>query len=168
MSIASPSIGASLPHAAALSPAQLADLADRFAERRGLWLPHVRYQSPDRYYTRLELSQTYEVWLLTWLPGQGTEIHGHGGSNGAFTVIRGELTERTFPPTSYPVHPTPRRLRADEVRAFGPRHVHQVTNEATAPAVSVHAYSPPLATMSYYRQLPDGRLMTERIDGVAE
>ena len=33
-------------------------------------------------------------WLLSWLPGQGTGLHDHGGSAGAFAVVRGTLHER--------------------------------------------------------------------------
>lgn len=154
------------PAAPAPGPVRLGELVERIAARAELWLPYVRFESPDRYYTRLERTATHEVWLLTWLPRQGTEIHGHGGSKGAFTVVRGELTERVFPPTSYPVHPVPRRLAAGAVRAFGPRHVHQVTNEGPVPAVSIHAYAPSLTSMAYYRQLPDGRLVTDRVEEV--
>ncbi|KUH35672.1 MULTISPECIES: cysteine dioxygenase [Streptomyces] len=155
-----------VPSPALLGPARLAGLAASFAARRDLWLPAVRFTHPDRHYTRLERADTHEVWLLTWLPGQGTEIHGHGGSSGAFTVVRGELTERVFPPSSHPSHPVPRRLGAGATRSFGPRHVHSVVNGGASPAVSVHAYAPALATMTYYRRLPDGRLVTDRIEGV--
>ena len=40
---------------------------------------------------------------------------------------------------------------------FGPRYVHDVRNTSTAPAVSVHAYSAPLTSMTYY-DLEDGQL----------
>ena len=35
-----------------------------------------------------------QVWLLSWLPDQGTPLHDHGTSAGAFAVVRGTLTER--------------------------------------------------------------------------
>src|SRR3712207_8332217 len=34
-----------------------------------------------------------QVWLLSWLPGQGTGLHDHGGSAGALAVVRGTLSE---------------------------------------------------------------------------
>ncbi len=40
---------------------------------------------------------------------------------------------------------------------FGAHYVHDVRNLSDAPAVSVHAYSPPLTTMTYY-DLADGVL----------
>ena len=37
----------------------------------------------------------YEVWLLSWVPGQGSGLHDHGRSCGVLTVLRGALTEHT-------------------------------------------------------------------------
>ena len=34
------------------------------------------------------------MWLLSWLPDQGTPLHDHGTSAGAFAVVDGTLTER--------------------------------------------------------------------------
>ena len=41
---------------------------------------------------------------------------------------------------------------------FGAHYVHDVRNLADKPAVSVHAYSSPLTSMTYY-DLEDGRLV---------
>jgi hypothetical protein len=42
-------------------------------------------------------------------------------------------------------------------RAFGPRYIHDVRNAAaSAVAVSVHAYSPPLPQMTRYELTPAG------------
>jgi hypothetical protein len=46
------------------------------------------------------------------------------------------------------------RIRAGRGAAFGLGHVHEVSNPAPKPAVSVHAYSPPLTAMSYYVDPP--------------
>ena len=34
---------------------------------------------------------------------------------------------------------------------FGPGYVHNLGNDDTVHATSIHAYSPPLSTMTYYR-----------------
>jgi hypothetical protein len=52
-----------------------------------------------------------------------------------------------------------RRVAGDGV-GFGPRYVHDVRNLSEAPAVSVHAYSPPLTTMSFYDLDETGALRT--------
>ena len=49
-------------------------------------------------------------------------------------------------------------LLPGSVRSFGPRYVHDVGNESAAPAVSVHAYSPPLTTMDRFA-VSGGRLV---------
>lgn len=141
-----------------LTPTTLAETVRRFAARPELWRERVEFTSPERFYTRLEVTAEHEVWLLTWLTGQGTEIHDHGGASGAFAVVQGALTERTFPTSAHPVRPSPWELPAGSIRAFGPRHTHRVTNLGEVEAVSVHAYSPALSAMSYYHQLPDGHV----------
>ncbi len=148
---------------AVISSARLAGTVRRFAARPGLWRPLVRFTSPDRFYRRLARTDAYEVWLLTWLPGQGTEIHDHGGSAGSFGVVEGALTEH-----AYPAPGGGRRLVTGAVRAFGPRYVHRVTNEGDRPAVSIHAYAPALTTQTYYRREADGRLTAVRTDAVAD
>ena len=43
-----------------------------------------------------------------------------------------------------------------EVRTFGPWYVHDVINASVQPAVSVHAYSPPLTSMRRFEFGPAG------------
>ena len=53
---------------------------------------------------------------------------------------------------------------AGGVRSFGPRYIHDVRNAAaSAVAVSMHAYSPPLPQMTRYELTPAGlvKLSTE-------
>ncbi|NJQ07076.1 cysteine dioxygenase [Streptomyces lonarensis] len=149
------------------SPASLAALARGFAADTASWEPLLRFTAPERFYTRLSVAADHEVWLLTWLPGQGTEIHDHGGSSGAFTVVRGELAEGTFLPgaVSSP-HAAPRRLAVGGLRSFGPRYVHEVVNRGTEPAASVHAYAPALTAMNTYRHRADGTLVLDRTEEV--
>jgi predicted metal-dependent enzyme (double-stranded beta helix superfamily) len=52
-----------------------------------------------------------------------------------------------------------RALGSGEAIHFGPGYVHDVRNTSTAPAVSVHVYSPPLAAMRRYDLTQDGRLV---------
>jgi hypothetical protein len=47
---------------------------------------------------------------------------------------------------------------AEHSVGFGPRYVHDVRNLGSLPAVSVHAYSSPLTSMTYY-ELADGELV---------
>jgi predicted metal-dependent enzyme (double-stranded beta helix superfamily) len=123
-----------------------------------------RFDPTRRWYQRLTSQDDVEVWLLSWLPGQGTELHDHGGSAGAFVVASGTLTERTV---SAPATLVSNVLSAGTGRWFGPYHVHQVVNTSDAPAVSVHVYGPALTTMTRY-SIEDGRLRVAAVDRAGE
>ncbi len=128
-----------------LSQARLGQLAGELASQPGGWLSEVRYCADRRWYHLLEQHDDYEVWLLSWLPGQQTGFHDHGRSAGAFAVAQGCLEERRAPRRRPETQGT--LLPAGSVRPFGPWYIHDVLNSSDAPAVSVHAYSPPLTVM---------------------
>ncbi|MEU1761736.1 cysteine dioxygenase family protein [Micromonospora sp. NPDC005223] len=134
------------------APADLLAVAARWADPDA-WPVPLRFDAYDRWYARLDADDEHEVWALSWLPGQGTDLHDHGGCAGAFLVVSGVLTEETVSGGRL----RPHRLAAGAGRRFGVRHVHQVTNRGDAPAVSVHVYGPALTRMTRYH-LVDGRL----------
>lgn len=116
--------------------------ARRFAADPASWPATLHFDTADRWYTRLADAGGYEAWLLTWLPGQQTGWHDHGGSAGAFVVVTGRLREDTAAAT--------RTLGAGQGRQFDARHVHRVSNDGSIPAVSIHVYSPALTSMTRY------------------
>lgn len=127
-------------------PGAPSSLAMALAAHPERWRPLVDYRTDTRWYQLLERTDEHEVWLLSWLPGQGTDLHDHGPASGAFAIAAGTLTERVISatPGRPPVEVT-RSLRTGHSRAFGPHYVHQVTNTGAVPAVSVHVYSLALA-----------------------
>jgi hypothetical protein len=130
-----------------LSRARLSAIVAGTAARAGCWRDIVRYDPARRWYCRMELTSEYEVWLLSWQPGQGTGFHDHGGSAGAFAVALGELQEQTVRGRC---DVAVRTVAAGGTRSFGARFVHHVVNNSAGPAVSVHAYSPPLPELRRY------------------
>lgn len=114
-------------------------LARSIAADRARWSDLVRYDSASRWYHRLHRGPGYEVWLLSWVPGQGSGLHDHGLSSGVLTVLEGELTERT--------ERGARSLSAGAQRFFAPGYVHDVVNDSLEPAVSLHLYYPGLTEM---------------------
>ncbi|RKN48626.1 cysteine dioxygenase [Micromonospora endolithica] len=122
------------------------------------WPVPLCFDPAQRWYARLGADADHEVWALSWLPGQGTDLHDHGGSSGAFLVLAGALTEETVSGGRL----RPHRLAAGTGRRFGARHVHVVTNRDAAPAVSVHVYRPALRRMTRYL-LADGRLRAAEV-----
>lgn len=107
------------------------------------WIERVRLTTDRRWYERLYNGSDYDVWVIAWMPGQSTGFHDHGGSSGAYCVVNGSLEERRPGEES-------RVIAAGEVQAFGPTQVHDVRNASSAPAISLHAYSPALTEMTHY------------------
>ncbi len=138
-----------------LSPAQLAAQVRRLTATPAEWVTRVRLDAEGRWYERIQAGDGWEVWLISWLPGQSTGFHDHGSSAGAFGVVWGALDECVVPDGIAPPEAT--RINPGEVRAFGPHYVHDVRNCANGSvAVSVHAYSPPLSSMTRYDLTPSG------------
>ena len=146
-----------------------AALAAALAAASDSWLDLVQYRSASRWTAllpphvaaaaldpglHLELAEA-QVWLLSWLPEQGTPLHDHGRSAGAFAVVRGTLTERVVVQgrPGRPVRETGAELTGGRARHFGPHYVHQVTNVGAEAAVSVHVYTPALVQMNTYSLL---------------
>lgn len=119
--------------------AEFVGLARTIAADLDRWAPLVRYDATTRWYHRLRTGPGYEVWLLSWVPGQGSGLHDHGPSSGVLTVLDGELTERT--------DRGKRTLGAGAQRVFAPGYVHEVVNDSLEPAVSLHVYYPGLTDM---------------------
>ena len=146
-----------------LNPAELAELTRFFAaEVAREHYPFVAYNAERRWHQRIYRDPRIDIWLLSWLPAQGTELHDHGGSAGAFTVIHGVLSELVYQRDG---DGTGRLTEADrspgDTVGFGSGYVHDVRNLGPEPAVSVHAYSRPLTTMNFY-DANDGRLRRVR------
>ncbi|WP_369183904.1 cysteine dioxygenase family protein [Streptomyces sp. Y1] len=126
--------------------ADYARLVREIAADRARWEPLVRYDALTRWYARLETGPGYEVWLLSWLPGQSSGFHDHGDSSGVMTVVEGELVERSLTHAGEGA----RALRPGGQRVFSPGYLHEVVNGALEPAVSIHLYTPGLTAMNQY------------------
>ncbi|GAB1509543.1 cysteine dioxygenase [Actinophytocola sp. KF-1] len=132
----------------------LRDLVREIAADPSEWAGQVRFDLTERFYLRLRRTDDVEVWLICWDIGQDTLLHDHGGSSGAFTVVRGSLFE-DFGSVDRPGLRTRRHAEGDTV-GFGVDYLHNLVNVGTEPTVSIHAYSPPLRAMNFYCWLPTG------------
>jgi hypothetical protein len=143
-----------------LDPIQLVDYTRFVAgEVQAGKYPFVEFDVRTRWHQRIYRDRRVDVWLISWLPSQGTQLHDHGGSAGSFTVLSGQLSEAVYVSTGARagtlrerVHPAGRSI------GFDARYVHDVRNTSDRPAISVHAYSRPLASMTYW-DLEDGELV---------
>jgi len=129
--------------------------------------------SDDRWFTRLHGDDELDIWLISWVPGHRTELHDHGGSLGALTLLSGSVDEFRWDGERL----RRRRLDAGDQAGFPLGWVHDVLWASTAtaapvtsaveiqgPTLSVHAYSPPLTVMSYYEVTGQHTLRRKRTD----
>jgi hypothetical protein len=141
------------PTSPRLDLADLIYLVRAVASDERLWRPRVRFGTSSRWWTQLLADDAVDIWLLTWLADQSTELHDHGGSAAAFHRRGrrvGGNTRRSHR-RAVPCHP---HRRADLLGLARCRA--GVRNGAAEPAVSIHAYSPPLTRMTYYRRARRG------------
>jgi Cysteine dioxygenase type I len=136
-------------------------------------LPKGGIPESKRWFTRIHGDDELDVWLISWVPGHPTELHDHGGSLGALTVVSGSLNEFRWDGRGL----RRRRLDAGDQAGFPLGWVHDVVwaprpvpDRGTAavlpvqPTLSVHAYSPPLTAMSYYEVGDRNRLRRQRTE----
>ena len=111
-----------------------------------------------RAYARLLATPQYEAWLIAWAPAGGLDLHDHGGSEGAVHVARGRLTEAYADPASAGALQTRVLTAGAGIEVPAPR-VHEVWNPGPGRALSVHVYSPPLTSMTFFDRDADGALV---------
>ena len=67
-----PTTPASVRTGRLLGARQLGDVVRRLAASPAEWLGRVRLNPEGRWYERIHLDDSHEVWVISWLPGQGT------------------------------------------------------------------------------------------------
>jgi hypothetical protein len=166
MSLASPSIVAPTR----LRLPDLLHTTDRAADdvlsgRYDHLLPAGGPPIDERWFVRLHGDDELDVWLISWVPNRSTELHDHGGSLGALTVVSGSLAETRWDGDGL----RHRTLAAGDQAGFPLGWVHDVVRgpesaPEAGPTLSVHAYSPPLTAMSYYEVTERKTLRRDRTE----
>lgn len=125
-------------------------------------LPASGLPTDSRWFTRIHGDERLDIWLISWAPGHATELHDHGDSLGALTVLSGALDEFHWDGAQL----AQRRLNAGDQASFSRGWVHDVVWAPSdpGPTLSVHAYSPPLVEMSYYDVADDDTLRRQRTE----
>jgi predicted metal-dependent enzyme (double-stranded beta helix superfamily) len=136
-----------------LTLSSLADTVTTVAGDPRLWRQHVHFDSGSRYWHRLATLPDADLWLLTWLPDQQTDLHDHGEATAAFTLVSGSLEEVRVSNGRR----VSRSLAPGQVSWVPAGAVHDVGNRGGSPAISIHAYSPRLTEMTFW-DLDDGSL----------
>ena len=121
----------------------------------------------ERSWILLAATDLFEAWAIVWPAGGAIQLHDHGNSSGAVVVARGQLVETTVKSTAHGVALIEtHEIGAGQHRTFGPRYVHDLSNDGDSPAVSVHVYGPRLDTMNYYELGTRGRLRVVRTEEI--
>ena len=144
---------------------ELEDVVARLAQRPDLWRPLVRHDPAERVYEELIRDNHLTVWLICWMDDHDTGFHDHDRSAGAVAVAQGEVIEDRLllgrPPAS-------RRFGAGRAFSFAASDIHRVRHGGAGPAVSIHAYSPPLWRMGAYEVRADGELRRHSVSYAEE
>ncbi len=98
----------------------------------------------ERTWVLLAVTDLFEAWAIGWPPGGRIELHDHGPSSGAVVVASG-LPHRDHRATHRPGSRADRtrQLGAGEHRTFGPRYVHDLTNDDHEPGRSASMSTAP-------------------------
>ena len=140
----------------------MARLAIEIGETEVLWKALERHDPNERYYHQLYRDPNIDVWLICWLPGQGTGYHDHDRSDGAVFVCSGSLYEDFFcrDPDGWIREKTNLHETGGHFE-FEAADIHGVRHAGDDPATSIHVYSPALWRMGHYE--PDSRGAMRRV-----
>jgi hypothetical protein len=144
---------------------QLHELATSVAADRDSWQEFVEQDDVERTFHRLSVDDDAEVWLICWGEGHDTGYHDHDGSAGAVSVVEGTVIEERLVVQGAPAE---RVASAGDTFFFTSFDIHRVRHAGDAPAITIHAYSPPLKRVGSYVVEDDGRLARHAMDAEEE
>ena len=134
---------------------ELEALVREIAADRDAWEHLVRHSREQREYVELRRDDDVAVWLICWMDEHDTGFHDHDLSSGAVAVADGAVAEDRLALGGPPVT---RVAEAGESFHFTAADIHRVRHVGDRPAVTIHAYSPPLWRMGAYEILDGGEL----------
>ena len=129
------------------------------------WAHLVRHCSDERVYEQIWDSEDANAWVICWSEDQDTGFHDHDDSAAAIAVISGSVREDRLTLGSAP---RGRELGPGTVFSVPPVAIHRVLHAGDGPAVTIHAYSPPLTRTGRYQIGEDGALERESLPFEAE
>ena len=140
-------------------------LVSRIAADPDAWGPLVNLDAEHRHFAQLCRDDHVDIWVISWMNGHDTGFHDHDLSSGAVAIVEGELVEERLA-----IGGPPRRRVYGAGTSFGfdASHVHRMHQARGGPAISIHAYSPPLWRMGAYAIEPDGTLRRASISYAEE
>jgi quercetin dioxygenase-like cupin family protein len=122
------------------------------------WRHLVRHADDLRVYEQIWDDDDVNAWLICWSEDQDTGFHDHDESAAAITVVSGKVREDRL---TVGGEPLAREFGGGETFTVPPVAIHRVLHAGHGPAVTIHAYSPPLVRTGAYRIGPGGELERE-------
>jgi len=153
------------PRGRDLSGPELQAFVVELAERPELWIDFVKHDSTQRLYEELIADDHLTAWLICWMHDHDTGFHDHDRSAGAVTVVSGAVREERL---AIDGPPRERTYAAGNSFHFSPADIHRVRHVGSAPAVTLHVYSPPLERMGAYAVDHDGVLVRHAVSSAEE
>jgi quercetin dioxygenase-like cupin family protein len=135
---------------------ELRELVEGLGAHPELWASDVRHAADERVCVSLARTDEVEVWLICWLEGHDTGFHDHDDAAAAITVVAGAVRDERLSLGGAPLATT---HGPGETFTVDPGGIHRVRHDGDAPAVTIHAYSPPLDRVGTYVTAADGRLL---------
>ena len=121
------------------------------------WARFVRH-GDERIYEQIWDDEDVNAWLICWSEDQDTGFHDHDQSGAGITVVSGHVREDRLTISG---GTRSRELGPGQAFTVPPVAIHRVLHAGQGPAVTIHAYSPPLRRTGAYRVTPEGELERE-------
>ena len=153
------------PRGRDLEGAELTDLVGQLGQRPELWRHLVHHDRERRVYEQLWRDDHVAAWLICWMHDHDTGFHDHDLSSGAVGVVAGAVREDRLVLGGGTVS---REVGAGGMFTFSAADIHRVLHAGDAPAVTIHAYSPPLWRMGAYEVLESGELRRHSVSYAEE
>jgi mannose-6-phosphate isomerase-like protein (cupin superfamily) len=144
-----------------LSIDELKAFAARLAASPEQWQHLVRHTGDVRVYEEIWDDEDVNAWVICWSEDQDTGFHDHDESAAAIAVVSGSVREDRLTVSGPPIS---REIGPGTTFTLPPVAIHRVLHAGGAPAVTIHAYSPPLRRTGAYRVGEDGALERESLD----
>ncbi len=151
-----------------LGEPELIAVANQIAARPELWTECVSHDPVHRTYEQLLRDEHLDVWLLCWSRDHDTGFHDHDLSAGAVAVAAGTVREERLVLGRPVDSPLARLAGAGSSFSFGAADIHRVLHAGGGPAVTIHAYSPPLTRMGSYTVESTGQLRRHAVSSEEE
>jgi hypothetical protein len=148
-----------------LSRPELLAFVKELAGQPELWRHLVRHEPDRRTYEEIKREPRVGIWVICWMDDHDTGFHDHDISAGAVAVVQGRLREERL---AIGGGPQVLEYGPGEAFDFAASDIHRMSHAGGGPAVSLHAYSPPLWRMGAYAVAPSGVLTRESVSYAEE